>query len=275
MQVYADLRILTARPSTQDEAAAPHRLYGVVDGGERFTVGRWLSAARAALEEARAQGRAAIVVGGTGLYFKALTEGFSEAPPSPPGLLAALQAEAEREGAPALHARLASIDPEGAAALAPNDAPRIIRALAVWETAGQPLRAFAAQQGAPLLAPGDWAGLTLWPDRAALYARIERRFAAMVAAGALEEARAFLARGLDGSLPLTKAHGLPWLAQALAGTMPLEEACALGVRDTRRYAKRQFTWMANQTPTWARVTEEALEPRLATALAIWDGRNTT
>lgn len=263
MQCYRDLRVLTARPSPDEEAQAPHHVFGFVDAAQRFSVGDWLRAAVPVIEAIAARGRTPIVVGGTGLAFLALTRGLVETPPIPDEIRAALAADLARDGAPALHARLAGADPESAARLSPNDAPRIVRALEVLEAFGAPLHALHSAT-APALA--DWAGVALTPDRETLYARIEARFDAMLREGALEEARALAARGLDPALPLMKAHGMPWLAAYLRGEMPLDEAAALGKRDTRRYAKRQFTWIAHQATDWPRLTETDLTMRIGAVL---------
>lgn len=263
MQVYRDLRILTARPTPAEERAHPHHLFGVVDAAERYSVGRWVRDAKAAIAAVSARGRTPILVGGTGLYFKALTEGLIAAPPASEMVRARLAAQLAETGAPSLHAALAVRDPAGAARLSPQDAPRILRALSVLEETGRPLASFAS---APALA--DWRGIALTPERAALYARIDARFAAMIRGGALEEARTLIARDLDASLPAMKAHGLPWLAAHLRGEIDLAETVRRAQQDTRRYAKRQFTWIGNQLRAgWRRVDEETLDARRAGALA--------
>jgi tRNA dimethylallyltransferase len=263
MQVYRDLRVLTARPSQAEEAGVAHHLFGHVDAGERYSVGRWLEDALAAIGAIRASGRMAILVGGTGLYFRALTEGLAEIP-APDGLIvAALEQEADRASPAALHARL---DPVARAALQPNDRPRIIRALAVLETTGQPISSFHAATRPPL-AVGAWAGVALTPPRAGLYQAINARFSAMLAEGALEEARALMQRRLDPMLPAMKAHGAPWLMAHLRGEISLEAAADLARRDTRRYAKRQFTWIANQAAAWPTISEPGLADRLRRVLS--------
>jgi tRNA dimethylallyltransferase len=267
MQVYRDFRILTARPSPEEEAQAPHHLYGQVDAAELYSTGRWLTDALAAIAQIRARGRTPIVVGGTGLYFKALTEGLADIPAADPELRVALRERVEREGAPTLHAELAARDPQIAARLEPNDAPRILRALEVLESTGESIAAFQADTK-PALAVDEWRGLALTPDREALYAAINRRFDVMLEQGALDEVRAFAARGLDPTLPAMKAHGNPALAAHLRGEMSLADAAELGKRDTRRYAKRQFTWIANQMPNWPRVGERDLASRVAAALTL-------
>jgi tRNA dimethylallyltransferase len=265
MQVYRDFRVLTARPSVKEEARAPHHLYGHVDAGELYSTGRWLADALAAIETIQARGSTPILVGGTGLYYKALTEGLADIPAADPDLRAALRERVEREGAPALHAELAVRDALTASRLEPNDAPRILRALEVLETAGESITTLQANTK-PALPRDAWAGLALTPDRDALYASIDQRFEAMLAAGALDEVRAFAARKLDPALPAMKAHGAPALMAHLRRQMSLAEAGEIAKRDTRRYAKRQFTWIAGQMPDWPRVVEVDLENRVRVAL---------
>jgi tRNA dimethylallyltransferase len=267
MQVYRDFRILTARPTPEEEARVPHHLYGHVDAAERYSTGRWLADALAAIADIRARGKTAIVVGGTGLYLKALTQGLAAMPSVDPELRVALNERVASEGAPALHAELARLDPHTAARLEPNDAPRIIRALEVMETTGDSISSFQANTK-PALAADEWRGLALTPEREALYAAINARFEQMLAAGALEEVRAFAARNLDLTLPATKAHGAPALSAHLRGELTLDQAKEIGQRDTRRYAKRQFTWITNQMPDWPRVSQTALDARLQAAEAM-------
>jgi tRNA dimethylallyltransferase len=272
MQVYRDLRVLTARPTPAEEARAPHHLYGFVDAAVRFSVGAWLSAARLALAGIAARGRLAIVVGGTGLYFKALTEGLATTPPIPPELRGELEARLLRDGAPSLHGELSVRDPKVAAALSPNDAPRILRALEVFEATGESISVWRDRNDPPVLAPGAWAGIALHPPRALLYARIDARFAAMLEAGALDEVTRLQARGLDPLLPCMKAHGAPALMAHLRGDMGLPGATKLAAQDTRNYAKRQFTWMRGQMPNWPRLEMLEDAARIAAALAAADLR---
>lgn len=269
MQVYADLRVLTARPTLEEEGQAPHHLYGTVDAAERFSVGAWLRAASPLLADISARGHTPVVVGGTGLYFRALTHGLVEIPEPSPELRADLMARAERDGAEALHADLTARDPAVAATLGVRDAPRIIRALAVREATGVSIEDWR-RDTRPVLAPGQWLGVALTPPRAPLYEAIDGRFGAMLATGALEEARALAARALDPGLPAMKAHGMPWLAAHFRGEMDLDEAAELGRRDTRRYAKRQFTWIAHQAPDWERPPEAALDDRIAHVCTLWN-----
>lgn len=265
MQVYRDFRVLSARPSPEEERQAPHHLYGHVDAAERYSTGRWLTDALAAIAEIRVRNKTPILVGGTGLYFKALTQGLAEMPDVDPEQRAALIARAEREGAPALHAELAALDPQTAARLEPNDAPRIIRALEVIEATGESITSFQASTK-PALAAHEWRGLALTPDRDALYASITTRFDKMLEQGALDEVRTFAARNLDPTLPAIKAHGAPALSAYLRGEMSLQAATEIGRRDTRRYAKRQFTWIANQMPDWPRIAAPELPRRAEMAL---------
>lgn len=267
MQVYRDFRVLTARPTPEEEAQASHHLYGHVDAGEAYSVGRWLDEAMAAISAIRARGVLPIVVGGTGLYFRALTVGLAEMPAPDPALRAHLRRRADEAGAPALHAELATRDPAAAARLSPNDAPRILRALEMLETTGESITALRAST-APLLAPEVWLGVALTPERAPLYAAINARFESMLAAGALEEVRALAQRGLDPTLPAMKAHGAPALMAHLRGEISLEEAAEIARRDTRRYAKRQFTWIAGQLPDWPRIRETDAEARIAAVMAL-------
>jgi tRNA dimethylallyltransferase len=257
MQVYRDLRILTARPTPADEARVPHRLYGTVDASINCSAGAWVEAAAPVLAEARAAGRLPIFTGGTGLYFKALTRGLSAVPPVPPAVREAVRARLARDGVAALHAELARRDPVSAAKLKPRDQARIARALEVVEATGRPLPDWHREGLPPLLPAGNVVALFLAPDRKALYERIDRRFTAMLAAGALEEVAALAARRLDPLLPAMKAHGVPALIRHLAGEITLEEAAEIGQLDTRHYAKRQFTWFRHQLPEFEWVKPDA------------------
>lgn len=267
MQAYRELRVLTARPSVQDEASARHHLYGHVAAADAYSAGRWLKDALAALSDIRARGRTPIVVGGTGLYFKALTQGLADIPAADAETRACLRARAEAEGAAALHAELAARDPVTAARLERNDAPRILRALEVLEAAGESISVLQANT-APPLSPNEWRGVALTPPREALYAAIDARFAAMLDGGVLQEVHAFAALGVSPDLPVMKAHGLPALMAHLRGELSLIEAAEIAKRDTRRYAKRQFTWIANQMAGWPRVDATDLALRLDAAARL-------
>jgi tRNA dimethylallyltransferase len=267
MQVYRDLRILTARPTPEEEHRVPHRLYGHVDAAVNYSTGQWLRDVSAVLAELKAQGRPAILVGGTGLYFKALTAGLAAVPPIPPEIRAGVRARLQSEGAPALHGELMRLDPVTAQRLMVNDRARISRALEVMLTTGRSLSDWHREGMPPLIDATRAAKVFITCERAELVRRIKTRFAGMLAAGALEEVRALAARRLDPSLPAMKAHGVPWLIRHLNGEITLEEAAAGAVMDTRRYAKRQLTWFRNQMKDWpwapAEVAEKALESQLA------------
>jgi len=257
MQVYRDLRIITARPTPDEEARAPHRLYGHVEAAENYSVGRWCIDIRAELAEAERAKRTAIVVGGTGLYFKALTGGLAAVPAIPAEIRAAVRARLEAEGAAALHAELARRDPAMAARLKPGDRARIARALEVIEATGRSLAAWQSEGMPAIFDPAQASKIFLNPDRTELYRRIEARFDAMLAAGALEEVRALAARGIDPLLPAMKAHGVPWLRRHLRGEIGLEKAAEEAKKDTRRYTKRQLTWFRHQMPGWIWVESAA------------------
>lgn len=245
MQVYRDLAILTARPGPAETALAPHRLFGVLDAAETCSAGRWRALALSEIEAARAEGKLPILCGGTGLYLRALTEGIAQLPEIPD----AVRAEARRlygdlDG-PAFHARLAERDPETAARLHQNDGQRLIRAWEVLEATGKPLSAW--QREAKAAAPGyAFRRIVVLPPREEIYTSCDARFDAMLAAGALEEVAALRARGLDPHLPAMKALGVPELLRYLAGEIGLEEAAEAARTFTRRYAKRQITWLRGE-----------------------------
>jgi len=250
MQVYRDLRIITARPTLEDEGRFPHRLYGFVDAAEDYSVGRWCRDVETTLKEIAGQGRMPILVGGTGLYFKALTTGLAAVPPIPADIRAGVRGRLQREGAPALHAELTRLDPSTAQRLMVNDRSRIARALEVVLATGRPLSEWHKEGMPALVDPGKAAKIFLTCERKQLVHRIEKRFAAMLDAGALDEVKRLAARKLDPLLPAMKAHGVPWLIRHLNGGISLEEAAAGAIMDTRRYTKRQVTWFRNQMKDW-------------------------
>ena len=255
IQLYRDLRILSARPSAEDEARAPHRLYGVADGAQAWSVGRWVRAAASVLAELAAERKPAIVTGGTGLYFQALISGLAEIPDVPPEVRLAATARFDAAGEAAFRARLSTADPEAEARIAPGDRQRLVRAMEVFEATGRPLSVWR-RQTRPQLEPGTWRAEVIEPPRERLYARCDQRFAAMVETGAVEEAETLAARGLAPELPVMKAVGLRELLAWRRGEIGREEAVALGQQETRRYAKRQLTWFRNQTPDWPRVAHQ-------------------
>ena len=252
MQIYRDLRVLTARPPAADEARAPHHLYGAADAAEAWSAGRWLRAALEVLAAIRGRGRSAVVVGGTGLYFKALTEGLADMPEVPEGARAAAAQAFDAAGEAAFRAELARGDPQAEAAIAPGDRQRLVRARAVLDATGRPLTAWKAETR-PALDPGEWRALVLEPPREALYARIDARVLQMLEEGALEEVGALAARGLPADRPALKATGVREFAAHLRGELTLAEAVERVQGETRRYAKRQLTWFRNQTPQWPRL----------------------
>ncbi|MFI4934706.1 MAG: tRNA (adenosine(37)-N6)-dimethylallyltransferase MiaA [Caulobacterales bacterium] len=256
MQLYCDLRILTARPTPEEEAAAPHHLFGVADAAERWSVGEWLRAAQGVLAEIAGRGRAAIFVGGTGLYFRALTEGLADIPPIPEAIAREVSDAFVRVGRAAMRERLRKLDPAAAERIDPGDRQRMSRALEVALATGRSLSQWQAETP-PGLAEA-WRAVVIEPPRDALYRRCDARLARMIEAGALEEVRALMARRLDGRLPAMNALGVHDLAEHLAGRTTLEAALAGAQGATRRYAKRQLTWFRHQTPNWPRIT--AIDP---------------
>jgi tRNA dimethylallyltransferase len=263
MQVYRDLRVLTARPTEMEEASVSHLLYGHVDAAVNFSAGAFVADAAKALAEARAQGRLPIFVGGTGLYFKALTQGLSALPPIPAEIRERVRARLEHGGVEALYCELARRDPLSAERLKPRDRARIARALEVVEVTGRSIVDWHRDGLPPLLPPGSFHALFLTRSREALYARIDARFDAMLKAGALDEAEQLAARGLDPSLPAMKAHGVPPLIRHLKGEITQDQAAEIGRADTRHYAKRQFTWFRHQLPEFEWVAHQAAGPWLA------------
>ncbi len=251
-QLYADLRVLSARPSVEEEAMAEHRLYGVADAADAWSAGRWSRAVAPVLATLGTAGRPAVIVGGTGLYFTALTTGLADIPDVPVEVRDAAGAAFDADGEAAFRRRLAEVDPAAEARIEAGDRQRLTRAWAVAQHTGRALSDWTADT-TPLLAPGSWTGLVIEPDREALYASCDARVAQMVEAGALEEVRALVARGLDPALPAMKAVGVREFAAHLAGGTTLEAAVEATRQSTRNYAKRQLTWFRNQTPGWARV----------------------
>ena len=254
MQLYADLRLLTARPSPQEEAQAPHHLFGTVDAADGWSVGRWLRAATAVLDEIAARGRPAIVIGGTGLYFRALTVGLAEIPQVPAEVRARSGEDYDRMGEMNFRGRLGAVDPAAAARIAPGDRQRLVRAWEVYVATETPLSDWQGN-GRPAIALGSWRAVALEPAREALYTRCDGRLAGMIETGVLDEVAALMARNLDADLPLMKAVGLREFAAHLRGETTLAAALAAAQQETRRYAKRQTTWMRGQMADWPRLTE--------------------
>lgn len=249
-QLYAGLRVLSARPDAEEEARAEHRLYGVAAGDDPWSVGRWVRAVEDLLDEI--DGRPAVLVGGTGLYFTALTKGLADIPPVPGAVRQTVEVDYDRMGEAAFRRRLAGIDPEAAARIEDNDRQRLIRAMAVATHTGRALSEWQADTR-PILMPGSWTGQLIIPDREALYAACDARCAVMLERGALDEVRALMDQGLSPALPVMKAVGVRELAALLRGETTREEALDQMRQATRNYAKRQLTWFRNQMPDWERV----------------------
>ena len=265
LQLYADLPILSAAPSAEDLATVHHHLVGVADAADGWSVGRWLEAANALIED----GRPYVVVGGTGLYFKALTKGLAVMPPLPQAIRAQVHTEYDALGEAAFRERLAQVDPVAEARIMPRDRQRLSRAWEVYAGTGRSLSDWQSDN-AGALPEGSWRGLVLEPTRDGLYARCDVRFEAMMAAGALDEVAALTARGLSPTLPAMKAVGYRELTAHLKGEMSREAAIAAAQMETRRYAKRQTTWARGQMADWARIT--ALDPKdQLAALNLWIG----
>ncbi|MFI4976143.1 MAG: tRNA (adenosine(37)-N6)-dimethylallyltransferase MiaA [Caulobacterales bacterium] len=252
MQLYRDLAVLTARPTREETLLVPHHLFGVADAADGWSVGRWLDAARAVLADIARWRRTAVVVGGTGLYFRALTRGLADIPAVPRAFAEALASQTAAAGEMGLRDRLAKVDREAEQRIERGDRQRLLRALSVAEFTGRALTAWQLDT-APTLRPEDWRGVVLDPPRNELYARCDARLQAMFYGGAIEEVRALRARRLDPSLPAMKAVGVREIVEFLEGRASIGEALARAQRETRRYAKRQLTWLRNQTPDWPRI----------------------
>ncbi len=245
MQVYGALKVLTARPGPAEDARVPHRLYGLLPADQLCSAGRWRDLAAAECEAAWAAGRLPIVVGGTGLYIRALIDGLSPVPEVPAAVRAACRERFARLGNADFHAALAERDPRMAARLDPGNSQRLMRAWEVIEATG---RSLADWQDLPPQGRLDARVSTLlvMPPRAALYAACDDRFLGMVERGAVDEVRRLSAEGLDPALPVMKALGVPELRRHLAGEIGLDRAVAEAQRATRHYAKRQLTWFRHQ-----------------------------
>lgn len=255
-QVYRDLRVITARPSPKEEARAPHRLFGHVDGADAgYSAARWAEEARAEVGAAHVAGRLPILVGGTGLYLRTLLDGIAPVPPIDPTIRAEVRAMSVAEA----HAALCDADPAAAARLAPADTARIARALEVVRSTGRPLTHWQAHREGGIANAVDLRPALLLPDRDALAARIDARLVSMFADGAVEEVRGLLARpDLPAAAPIRRAIGVPPIAAMLAGRLSREDALSQAQLDTRRYAKRQYTWFRHQPPPdWPRIVKSA------------------
>ena len=258
MQVYGTLDILTARPQPEDMGGIEHRLYGHVPAGAAYSTGDWLREATALVAELRAREKLPVFVGGTGLYFRALTGGLSDMPVIPEAVRERLRGRLAAEGAEALHRELLERDPGTAARLMPADGQRIVRALEVFEATGRSISDFQSATGPTVIAPDRAEKIVVLPDRAVLASRIDRRFGQMLQTGAVEEVKALLALDLSPAMPVMKAIGVPQIAAMLAGEMSAAEVIERGAAATRQYAKRQMTWFRNKLDeSWQRIDPSA------------------
>ena len=255
MQLYRDLHVLTARPTRAEEALAPHHLYGVADAAEAWSAGRWLTAATDCLAAIARGGRPAIVVGGTGLYLRALTHGLAPTPAIPPEVRQLAARTFDQQGEAQFRASLRERDPAAEARISPGDRQRLSRAWEVFEFTSRALTDWQSATAGGLPA-GSVSTVLLEPPRPDLYSRCDDRVLHMLAGGALDEARALAARALDPVLPAMKAVGLRELTRHLDGELTLDQAIALARQATRNYAKRQMTWFRRQTPDWPRITDD-------------------
>jgi len=252
MQVYGELAHLTARPTQQEEAQCPHHLYGILKGDDPCSAERWRDMALRAIEDIWQRGAIPIVVGGTGLYFKALTEGLAQIPKLPEGTREKTQSLLDTDGIEALRTLAENLDPQATAKVLGNDPQRLLRIVSVAQGTGKPLSIWQ-QDTHPILPATSWKGMVIWPKRENLYDRINARFADMIREGGLAEAKRIFKLDLAPDLPAMKAIGLRELAAYLNGETSLDEAIELAMRQTRRFAKRQYTWLRGQMPDWERV----------------------
>lgn len=255
MQVYDTLRVLTARPSEEEMQGVPHHLYGHVPAGAAYSTGGWLRDVSALLPTLRAAGRLPVFVGGTGLYFKALTGGLSDMPEIPEALRKALRSRLLEEGPDGLYAELAVADPAMAASLNRQDGQRIVRALEVMKATGRSIADFQGQSGLVIIDAAQAGKIVVLPDRAVLHQRINGRFEKMLQQGAEDEVRALLALDLPAEAPVMKAIGVSQITAMVRGEMTRAEVLEKGAAATRQYAKRQMTWFRNQMDdSWERLT---------------------
>ncbi len=254
MQVYDTLRVLTARPSDEDMQGVPHHLYGHVPAGRAYSTGAWLRDVTDLLERLRAEQRKPIFVGGTGLYFKALTGGLSAMPAIPQDVRNRLRSRLQDEGPEELYRRLEERDPAVARSLRPQDGQRIVRALEVIEATGRSIFDFQAQTGPLIVDPSTARKIVVEPERSVLHRRINGRFEKMLEQGAEDEVKALLSLSLSSDMPVMKAIGVSQIAAMLRGELTRAEVLERGAAATRQYAKRQMTWFRNQMDeSWERV----------------------
>jgi tRNA dimethylallyltransferase len=270
MQVYRDLRILTARPSREEEAQVPHALYGFVAGSDAYSAGRYAADAADALADARSRALRPIIVGGTGLYFKTLLDGLSPIPAIPDDVRAHWRSAAANAATGELHAKLRERDPAMADRLAAGDTQRIVRALEVLEASGASLLEWQQVPREPVLDAGETIRIVVSPERDELYRRLDARFEAMLGAGAIEEVTALAGLSLDPELPVMRALGVRPLLQLVRGELSREEAVTRSQAETRQYAKRQLTWLRGNMIAWTWLCEKEIEGFSADSIAFID-----
>ncbi len=253
LQVYAQLNILSARPSQAEMEHVPHHLYGHVDGHKRYSTGAWLRDVEPVILNVLARRKVPIITGGTGLYFKALTEGLAHIPQISPEVKTRVQNLLDREGAAVLRKTCQACDPIATARIVGDNPHRLMRVLEVYWQSGKALSAWQAKTR-PIVPPRFVRCAVLMPERSHLYDKINKRYAAMLDNGGLDEARYMMGLAIDAKLPMMKAIGLPPLLEYLRGARLLNSALAQSQQDTRRFAKRQMTWFRNQTPDWPKLT---------------------
>jgi tRNA dimethylallyltransferase len=270
MQVYRDLRVLTARPSREEEAQVPHALYGFVAGSDAYSAGRYAADAAHALADARSRGLRPIIVGGTGLYFKTLLDGLSPMPAIPDDVRAYWRSAAANAASGEVHAKLRERDPAMADRLAAGDTQRIVRALEVLEASGASLLEWQQVPREPVLDAGETIRIVVSPERDELYRRLDARFEAMLGAGAIEEVTALAGLSLDPELPVMRALGVRPLLQLVRGELSREEAVTRSQAETRQYAKRQLTWLRGNMIAWTWLCEKEIESFSADSIAFID-----
>ena len=268
MQVYRELRVLSARPTAQEEARVPHALYGFVPAGEAYSAGRFVRDAAGAIATARSAGRRPVIVGGTGLYFKALIEGLSPIPDIAADVRDYWRRAGEERGAGALHGELLLVDPAMAERLAPTDTQRIVRALEVIQSTGRSLAEWQSMRGEPVIDEAETVRFAVAGDRAELQARADARFDRMMREGALDEARALSALQLDPDLPAMRAIGVRPLLGFVAGKIGEDEARELAKAETRQYIKRQETWLKRNMITWNAIETKEMTSSLRDIFAF-------
>ena len=249
LQVYRDLKIISARPERSEMQGVPHHLFGHVDGARRYSVGAWRDDAVPVILDVLARGKVPIITGGTGLYFKALTQGLADIPDIAPDVRAGVLRELEEKGVEYLRREADAEDPVAASRILGDDPARLTRLVEVKRGTGKALSEWQAQTY-PIIPKGYWRGAVLLPERAPLYDRINARFDMMAENGGFDEVKALMRRELPKALPVMKAIGAPQIMSILSGEISNEEGIEAAKRETRRFAKRQYTWFRGQAKNW-------------------------